>query len=45
MGNSEIGRIAIEYVMELERRDGRVPEDVHRKSAPYDISSHPARSN
>ncbi|SCG69535.1 DUF3883 domain-containing protein [Micromonospora zamorensis] len=41
MGNSEIERIAIEYVMELERRNGRVPEDVHLTSAPYDVSSPP----
>ncbi|KAB1160983.1 DUF3883 domain-containing protein [Micromonospora sp. AMSO12t] len=41
MGNSEIERIAIEYVMELERRDGRVPEDVHLTGAPYDVSSPP----
>ncbi|MER7992020.1 DUF3883 domain-containing protein [Micromonospora chalcea] len=37
----ETERIAIEYVMELERRNGRVPEDVHLTGAPYDVSSPP----
>ncbi|HEY0696881.1 MAG TPA: DUF3883 domain-containing protein [Micromonospora sp.] len=41
MGNTEVERIAIEFVMELERRDGRVPEDVHLTGAPYDVSSPP----
>ncbi|MFI5949763.1 protein NO VEIN domain-containing protein [Micromonospora chalcea] len=40
MGNSEIERVAIEHVMELEP-DGRVPEDFHLTGAPYDVSSPP----
>jgi hypothetical protein len=43
MNNSEIERMAIEYVMHLERCEGRVPEDVHLTRAPYDVSSPPRK--
>jgi hypothetical protein len=43
MPNSETERLAIEYVMQLERAAGRVPEDVSRRGAPYDISSPPRK--
>jgi hypothetical protein len=43
VGNSETERIAIEHVLDLERRDGRMPEDVHLRGHPYDISSPPRK--
>ncbi|AEB42250.1 DUF3883 domain-containing protein [Micromonospora maris] len=43
MGGNEVERIAIEYVMQLEIRNGRVPEDVHLTKAPYDVSSPPRK--
>lgn len=43
MGNRETERIAIEYVMDLERSAGRAPEDVRLTGAPYDISSPPRK--
>jgi hypothetical protein len=43
MGNSEVERIAIEFVMDLERRAGRIPADVHLTGAPYDVSSPPRK--
>lgn len=41
--NTETERLAIEYVMALERDAGRQPEDVRRKGAPFDISSPPRK--
>lgn len=43
MANSEVERIAIEYVMALERAAGRQPEDVHLQGKPYDIASPPRK--
>ncbi|OBJ53408.1 DUF3883 domain-containing protein [Mycobacterium sp. 1423905.2] len=43
MANSEVERIAIEYVMALERAAGRRPEDVHLQGEPYDIASPPRK--
>jgi hypothetical protein len=36
-------RRAVEFVMELGRAVGRIPEDVTRKGAPFDISSPPRK--
>jgi hypothetical protein len=41
--NAETERVAIEYVMALERKAGRQPEDVRRKGMPFDISSPPRK--
>jgi hypothetical protein len=41
--NHEVERVAIEYVMQLERAAGRCPEDVHLRGVPYDISSPPRK--
>jgi hypothetical protein len=43
MGNSEIERSAIDHVLDLERRAGRIPEDVHLRGFPYDVSSPPRK--
>ncbi len=43
MGNNETERAAIEHVVALERRAGRIPEDVHLRGFPYDVSSPPRR--
>lgn len=43
MANTEVERIAIQYVMELERAAGRRPEDVHLRGVPYDIASPPRK--
>lgn len=43
MANSEVERIAIEHVMNLERAAGRCPVDVHLKGVPYDIESPPRK--
>jgi hypothetical protein len=43
MSNSEIERAALDFVMELDRADGRQPVDVHRTDAPFDISSPPRK--
>lgn len=43
MGNAEIERAAIEYVMGLERKARRQPVDVHLQGFPYDISSPPRK--
>ena len=43
MANSETERRAVEFVMQLERAAGRVPEDVTRKGAPFDVSSPPRK--
>jgi Domain of unknown function (DUF3883) len=43
MANSETERRAIEFVMQCELAAGRVPEDVSRKGAPFDISSPPRK--
>jgi hypothetical protein len=41
--NAEIERIAIEYVMDLERDAGREPQDVHLGGVPYDVLSPPRK--
>ncbi|WP_328472415.1 DUF3883 domain-containing protein [Actinoplanes sp. NBC_00393] len=43
MGNSQIEKVAIEHVLDLERQAGRIPEDVHLCGLPYDISSPPRK--
>jgi hypothetical protein len=43
VGNAEIERAAIEYVMKLEREARRQPVDVHLQGFPYDISSPPRK--
>jgi hypothetical protein len=43
MANSEVERIAIEHVIELERAAGRQAEDVHDRGKPYDIASPPRK--
>lgn len=43
VSNTETERIAIEFVMQIERQAGREPEDVRRAGAPYDISSPPRK--
>ena len=43
MGHSETERRAIEYVMQLERGQGRQPTDVHHAGAPYDVDSPPRK--
>lgn len=43
MANSETERRAIEFVMQCELAAGRVPEDVSRKGAQFDISSPPRK--
>lgn len=43
MSNSETERRAIEYVMEMERRHGRQPQDVRLERRPYDVSSPPRK--
>jgi hypothetical protein len=43
LANAEIERAAIEYVLELERRAGREPVDVHLQGFPYDVSSPPRK--
>jgi hypothetical protein len=41
MSNSEIERLAVEFVMEHEQREGRAPRDVRRERQPCDIISPP----
>lgn len=41
--NSETGRIAVEYVMQLERAAGREPVDTRPSGEPYDITSPPRK--
>jgi hypothetical protein len=41
--NRATERVAIEYVMALERKAGRQPEVVRRKTMPFDISSPPRK--
>lgn len=43
MPNTETERVAVEYVMALERNAGRQPEDVRAKVLPYDVSSPPRK--
>ena len=43
MANTETEHVGIEYVLELERRAGRQPEDVHLKGVPYDVYSPPRK--
>ena len=43
MANTEIERAAIEHVLELERKAGREPVDVHLQGFPYDVSSPPRK--
>jgi hypothetical protein len=37
MADSEVERITIRHVMQLERDAGREPADVHGRGLPYDI--------
>jgi hypothetical protein len=41
--NDQVERTAIDYVMDLERRAGREPQDVHLSGVPYDIYSPPRK--
>jgi hypothetical protein len=43
MANTETEHAGIEYVLDLERRAGRQPEDVHLKGLPYDVYSPPRK--
>ncbi|MFC1410223.1 protein NO VEIN domain-containing protein [Streptacidiphilus sp. N1-12] len=43
MGNQEIERIAINYVLTLERAEGRKPTDVSTKGYGYDVHSPPRK--
>jgi hypothetical protein len=43
MPNTETERIAVEYVMTLERNADREPDDVRFKGLPYDVSSPPRK--
>ena len=43
MVNTDTGRLAIEFVMKLERDAGRSPADVSHRDVPYDIFSAPRK--
>jgi hypothetical protein len=43
VANTDTERLAIEYVMQLERDAGRTPADVSHRGVPYDVSSPPRK--